>query len=543
MAAISVIGTPAGGAPATVILPTGIVAGDYILIFGHKSSVTAPTLTSGYTQINTFSANANSAIAQFKVAAGTESGTSVIVTNSTDVTAAVYRGVGSIGTSQSSGLAATTSQTIPAMTLTNTGGKSWVVEMIASKQTTSKGTPTGTTLRKSQAGTTDMQILVDSNGGVSSWGSATSSNGTSATGGYIQVELILSETAPSITLVAPTNGGTSSSLTPQLTFTGTDAEADDITYETQVSSVSSFIGTVGKVQDASNFTTTSGSTLSTAAFAASATTGNAIIVEVSSSSPTVTGVTDSGGNSYSQLIALNYTGTAWLYVYATYGITGGPSFTVTAALTGTSGSVIIYAREVQGLLSTPFDTSTTGTGHSTALSAGPTSTTAQAVEYVIGVMTNNGGATSSSASGYTNVSSTGIPLVIAGMAELVTTTTGTQSITFATGAGSVFYGVALLAFKAASTIYLTDKVSVSDTGFTDITNGADTDPFASGNTIGYTVQAGDILTSGDTYYWRVRGKDPSGTNTFGSYSSTNSFTASTGGGGGGANTSAFFRLF
>lgn len=69
--------------------------------------------------------------------------------------------------------------------------------------------------------------------------------------------------------------------------------------------------------------------------------------------------------------------------------------------------------------------------------------------------------------------------------------------------------------------------AVSDTnpGFTDVTNGADTDPFASGDTISYTFQS--ALSDGTTYYYRVRAKDPAGSNTYGSYSSIRSFTVDT----------------
>lgn len=87
-----------------------------------------------------------------------------------------------------------------------------------------------------------------------------------------------------------------------------------------------------------------------------------------------------------------------------------------------------------------------------------------------------------------------------------------------------------------------DKLSNTDSGFTDITNGGDTDPFASGDQIGYTIQAGDALTNGTTYYWRVRGIDPSGSNTYGAWSSTRSFTVSTSGGGG-TPTNLFFDFF
>jgi hypothetical protein len=76
---------------------------------------------------------------------------------------------------------------------------------------------------------------------------------------------------------------------------------------------------------------------------------------------------------------------------------------------------------------------------------------------------------------------------------------------------------------------LLDKLSVTpDATFTDVTNGAHTHPFVSGEQVKYTVQAGNILTANTTYYWRVRGLDPSGTNTYGAWSATRSFTTASG---------------
>lgn len=51
----------------------------------------------------------------------------------------------------------------------------------------------------------------------------------------------------------------------------------------------------------------------------------------------------------------------------------------------------------------------------------------------------------------------------------------------------------------------------------------DVDPFTSGENIQYTVQS--ALPDG-TYYWRVRGIDPNGSNAYGSWSSTRSFIVS-----------------
>lgn len=67
-----------------------------------------------------------------------------------------------------------------------------------------------------------------------------------------------------------------------------------------------------------------------------------------------------------------------------------------------------------------------------------------------------------------------------------------------------------------------DKLSGTDTGFADVTNGADTDPFATGDIIEFTVQDADVLTPG-TYYWRARGIDPTGGNTYGAWAPSKIF--------------------
>lgn len=71
----------------------------------------------------------------------------------------------------------------------------------------------------------------------------------------------------------------------------------------------------------------------------------------------------------------------------------------------------------------------------------------------------------------------------------------------------------------------------------DTTNGADTDPFASGDAMKYTVES--ALTVGKTYYWRVRAKDPAGSNSYGAWTTARSFTISASN----PNQSAFFPWF
>ena len=75
---------------------------------------------------------------------------------------------------------------------------------------------------------------------------------------------------------------------------------------------------------------------------------------------------------------------------------------------------------------------------------------------------------------------------------------------------------------------LLEKYSDIETeGFENTVTPSDTDPFLSGQKIAYTVQSGDALDFG-TYYWRVSGKDPSGTNTYGGWSDTQTFIIDSG---------------
>jgi len=74
---------------------------------------------------------------------------------------------------------------------------------------------------------------------------------------------------------------------------------------------------------------------------------------------------------------------------------------------------------------------------------------------------------------------------------------------------------------------LLDKLSGTDAGFAGTPD--NTDPFASAQLVSYTVQAGEELTT-NTYYWRVRGLDPSpGSGLYGAWAATKSFTVDTGG--------------
>jgi hypothetical protein len=75
-----------------------------------------------------------------------------------------------------------------------------------------------------------------------------------------------------------------------------------------------------------------------------------------------------------------------------------------------------------------------------------------------------------------------------------------------------------------------DVLSSTDPGFANTVTGGDIDPFNSGEKADYDVQAGDTLDNSTTYYWRVRGIDPTpGSNTYGDWSATRSFITEAGG--------------
>ena len=81
-------------------------------------------------------------------------------------------------------------------------------------------------------------------------------------------------------------------------------------------------------------------------------------------------------------------------------------------------------------------------------------------------------------------------------------------------------------YCSGTTGALLDKLSDTDAGFT---RSGDSDPFTSAQQVTYTVQTGEELTT-DTYYWRVRGYDIGGSETWGAYPATKSFIVNTAGG-------------
>lgn len=190
--AISFVGQ-AGAAATTVTIPAHNI-GDYIIIFAYRTAATAPTVPAGYNAVpnGTATGNANSFVVGYKVATST-SDTSGTWTNATLLNAVVYRGLLGIGGAKGQTNAAALTAAIPAITMTNNSGSSWVVAFAGSKQATSQGTPLAgaTTLRGTQTGTTSDSVAADTNAGVTSFSATTSANASSVTSSGVALELLV----------------------------------------------------------------------------------------------------------------------------------------------------------------------------------------------------------------------------------------------------------------------------------------------------------------------------------------------------------------
>jgi len=104
-------------------------------------------------------------------------------------------------------------------------------------------------------------------------------------------------------------------------------------------------------------------------------------------------------------------------------------------------------------------------------------------------------------------------------------TTPTLEFTGTDGNGDdIRYNIQIDTANTFDTGDLLDKVSGTDSGFAGDPD--NTDPFTSGQLVSFTVQVGDALVT-DTYYWKVRGIDPNGGNTYGDWTISRWFTIDT----------------
>ncbi len=295
------------------------------------------------------------------------------------------------------------------------------------------------------------------------------------------------EVSPTTTLSTPADTATISDSTPTLEFTGTDGNADSVRYNVQISNET-------PIDEGGDVT------------------------ELDSYEPALTGInnTASGygkGQSFtgngellnkSQMYfrkSTTETGTITGYLYAhtgTYGTSSEPADGASPLATSTNTIDISTLTTSFVLKDFNFDNSyTLGNG------------TQYIIAYKISSFTG------------TNCLVGGI-LSGGGHGGNYSATTNDGSTWSPTSSFDLAFHVHTMSISNV----LLDKVSGTDSGFVNTTDGGDTDPFDSGDLASFTVQGGDALAD-DTYYWRVRAIDPAGSNTYGAWATTRSFTLAT----------------
>jgi hypothetical protein len=285
---------------------------------------------------------------------------------------------------------------------------------------------------------------------------------------------------PSVTLNSPANNATGVSLTPTLQFTGTDPEGDELEYEVQIDTIDTF--------------------------------------DVS------------WQDSYSEdnqdidfpLGYLNYSGVGQTFIGDGRPIkavrfymqkNGSPTGTLTAKIYNITGTYGTNARPTGTPLAVSYsiDASTLSDSFQLVTFIFPTPyTTTNGAYYAVTCET--------------DISSSTNNVLVAYDA-----TSPTHSGNLCYRSGNTWYSdnTADLCFYVSGRYPLLSVTS--DTEYpTNFSGTGDPHPWPSGNQISYAVQSSVGLQPGTDYYWRVRAKDPNGSNTWGPYSEVFKFTTEAG---------------
>jgi hypothetical protein len=290
---------------------------------------------------------------------------------------------------------------------------------------------------------------------------------------------------PTVALNTPADSATGVSTTPTLEFTGTDPGGDDVRYNVQVATHSDFPagGTMDSYSESNQGTTRQLNNILDAA--AQSFTGNGYPI-----------------NELKFYIKKN----------------GLPTGVVTAKIyehSGTFGSSGVPTGAALASSTTTIDITTISTSYSLVSFSFNNFETVNGTKYIASIEFSNGNASN---------------LLDCGMDTTAPTHGGNLSErTKGTGTWTAQATWDLCFYVIYADTTVLNVTSGTDAGFANTTDGADTDPFDSGDKADYDVQAGDTLTALTTYYWRVRGIDPTpGSNTYGDWSATRSFTTVSG---------------
>lgn len=305
---------------------------------------------------------------------------------------------------------------------------------------------------------------------IGAYGASTVTLATTSFKGTMSIALV-PEGSPTVALNTPADAATGQSTTPTLNFTGTDLNADTVEYQVQVDTVNTFDGQTSFALTYIDIWLRKQGTP----------TDNVLIDIVSTLGGTVLATSDPIAGA-----SISTTAAAVRFTFSTpYTVTLGKFFFVVRR-SGANDTINYFSLSIQ-------------TGASVYSGGGVARKDANAwgAEDMV-----NGDLYFVLYDGSTAVK----------LAQLLQNSSG---FNVQGGSGSEGFQQYAQGFTVVATP-LINAVSSADAGFTA------GHPFTSGSAKDYTVQS--ALTAGVTYYWHVRAIDPLGSNTYGAYATTRSFT-------------------
>ncbi len=321
-----------------------------------------------------------------------------------------------------------------------------------------------------------------------------------------------SQFAPTTALNTPADTATGVSVTPTLNFTGTDTNTDEVEYEIQIHTDDVFSESIAYDNDTSSQNTTgTGLTFSHTTSSSANTTGIIVVGIETRNGRSVSSVTY-GGDSLTKIIhsqpGADIRTELW---YRLLPKSGANDVVVTISASDYKIVTAVTYTYVSGIGNNNTGGVSTDTVATAQMSI--TGATGQLFVDIIGLQNDNDGlAPNGSQTEIANIRETGIARSAMSSKPGAASTTTDWSWT-----GNRAWAGCVVGLVPRTS--LIDKFSASaDATFTA------GHPYPSGDATDYTVQAGDILTAGTLYYWRVRSIDPLGSNTYGAWATTRSFT-------------------
>ena len=336
--------------------------------------------------------------------------------------------------------------------------------------------------------------------------------------GFVRAFDFVNQLPPTVVLNSPADAAEVLDTTPTLDFTGTDPNGESIEYNVQIDTVNTFNSQVAANPVYVGRTDLGSAGTGTSLSGSHTTTDHEnrillVTVTVDSGTPNDVNSVTYGGVALTQFAESGYGGnknvSIWYLVAPAVG-------TGTVQVNTDDAYISAAAYDIYDVdQADPFCGSATGQNTNDTPTVNITTDTANAL--LLDILASNN-AQANPDNGTLRFTKSFAFNETRGSTRQVTTAT-TYTMSYGTGAGD--WAMAVVALKPAS-IPLLSKFSTTDAGFVNPDTGGDTHPFNSGENIQYTVQAGDALVE-DTYYWRVKGADPTGSNNYGDWSSTRSF--------------------